>query len=79
MSLNPEHELLELAGRIGWEEIAHRIRKYYKIRGRRAKPVRLMVGLQILKHRYNLSDEGVVLQLHENVYWQAFWGWIGRL
>lgn len=73
-SLNPEHELLELAHRIDWEEIGYRLRKYYKIRGRRAKSVRLMVGLQILKHRYNLSDEGVVGQLHENVYWQAFCG-----
>lgn len=73
-SLNPGHELLELAARIDWEEIAYRLRRYYKRRGRRAKPVRLMVGLQILKHRYNLSDEAVVAQLHENMYWQAFCG-----
>jgi len=59
-SLNPKHELLELAARIDWEEIAYRLRPYYKVRGRRAKPVRLMVGLQILKHRYNLADEIVV-------------------
>ena len=73
-SLNPKHELFELAARIDWEEIAYRLRPYYKVRGRRAKPVRLMVGLQILKHRYSLADEIVVAQLHENIYWQVFCG-----
>ena len=48
-SLNPEHELLQLAVRIDWEEIAYRLRPYYKVRGRRAKPVRLMVGLETRK------------------------------
>lgn len=73
-SLNPEHELLQLAARIDWEEIAYRLRPYYKVRGRRAKPVRLMVGLRILWHRYDLADEVVVAQLHENIYRQAFCG-----
>jgi len=40
-SLNPEHELMQLAAKIDWEAIADRLRKYYKIRGRRAKHVRL--------------------------------------
>ncbi len=73
-SLNPEHELLNLAAKIDWEAITDSLRKYYKIRGRRAKHVRLMVGLHLLKHRFNLSDEGVVAQLHENLYWQRFCG-----
>jgi len=34
----------------------------------------MMVGLHLLKHRLNLSDEAVVAQLHENMYWQAFCG-----
>jgi IS5 family transposase len=51
-----------------------RLRKYYKRRGRRAKQVRLMVGLHLLKHRFNRSDETVVAGLHENIYWQAFCG-----
>lgn len=73
-SLNPEHDLISLAVKIDWEAIADRLRKYYKVRGRRARHVRLMVGLHLLKHRFNLSDETVVAQLHENVYWQVFCG-----
>jgi len=33
-----------------------------------------MVGLLILKHRFNLSDEQVVAHLHENLYWMRFCG-----
>lgn len=33
-----------------------------------------MVGLHILKHRFNVSDEVVVKGLHENVYWMVFCG-----
>lgn len=42
--------------------------------GRPAKPIRLMVGLLILKHVRNLSDESVVEQWSENVYYQFFCG-----
>ena len=38
------------------------------------KPIRLMVGLHILKHRYNCSDERAVEELQENAYWQCFCG-----
>ena len=64
----------QLAQRIDWDRIMEELRKYYSICGRRPKSTRLMVGLMILKHRYNLSDEGVVAGLHENVYWMAFCG-----
>ena len=73
-SLNPEHELMQLAAKIDWEAITDRLRTYYKVRGRGAKPMHLMVGLHLLKHRFNRSDEAVVAHLHENVYWQAFCG-----
>ena len=32
------------------------------------------MGLHLLKHRGKLSDEAVVAQLHENLYWQQFCG-----
>ena len=72
--LDPSHELLVLAAQIDWEAITEALRPYYKLRGRYAKPVRLMVGLHLLKHRYTLSDDGVVQGLHENLYWMAFCG-----
>lgn len=41
---------------------------------RPAKPIRLMVGLLILKHVRNISDESVVEQWAENSYYQYFCG-----
>lgn len=42
--------------------------------GRPAKPIRLMVGLLLLKHIRNVSDESVVEQWSENIYYQNFCG-----
>jgi len=42
--------------------------------GRQGKAIRLMVGIHLLKHRYNCSDEQAVETLHENSYWQCFCG-----
>jgi len=72
--LDPAHELLVLAQHIEWEAITEALRPFYRPRGRRAKAIRLMVGLHLLKHRYHLSDEAVVQGVHENVYWMAFCG-----
>lgn len=72
--LQKNHELLLLADRIDWDKITDRVLPYYSRRGRRPKKIRLMVGLHILKHRFDLSDEEVVQGLHENVYWMSFCG-----
>ena len=72
--LDPTHELLVLAQQIDWEAITDALRPYYHRLGRYAKPIRLMVGLHLLKHRLNLSDVRVVQGLHENLYWMAFCG-----
>jgi IS5 family transposase len=72
--LQKDHELLLLAKRIEWDEITDRLMPFYSTRGRQAKRIRLMVGLHILKHRFDVSDEVVVKGLHENVYWMVFCG-----
>jgi len=77
--LNPEHELLILAEKLDWHEIHKVVKSFYKLRGRKAKDSRLMVGTLILKHRYKLSDEQVVAGLNENLYWRAFCGLDGQL
>lgn len=58
--LNPKHPLLQLARRIPWDYIETEFAPLYAHTGRPAKPIRLMVGLCILKHLENLSDERVV-------------------
>ena len=70
--LNPDHELLRAAELIDWDELHEAMSFYYSILGRHGKPIRLMVGIHILKHYYNCSDERAVEQLHENAYWQCF-------
>jgi IS5 family transposase len=72
--LNPDHELLRAAQLIDWDGLHESLSSYYSPFGRSGKPIRLMVGLHILKHRYNCSDERAVEELHENAYWQCFCG-----
>ena len=74
--LDPEHPLLVLSGKIDWKGIDSVLAPYYarSSTGRPPKPTRLMVGLMILKHRFDLSDEEVVQELHENVVWMVFCG-----
>jgi IS5 family transposase len=72
--LNPNHELLILAEKIDWERLRDELEVFYSTIGRAGKPIRLMVGAQILKHMHNLSDEEVVKRLCGDIYWMAFCG-----
>lgn len=73
--LNQHHPLYVLANLIHWEVFDEEFKKHYSSRnGRPAKPIRLMVGLLVLKHIRNISDESVVEQFVENPYYQYFCG-----
>jgi IS5 family transposase len=63
------------ANKIDWEMFEREFSPLYcPDNGRPAKPIRLMVGLLILKHIRDLSDESVVEQWSENNYYQYFCG-----
>lgn len=70
--LDRSHWLVRLADRLPWGEIAETLRRCYSLKGRLAKQVRLVVGLLMIKHLYDLSDRVVVDGVHENLYWQYF-------
>ncbi|WP_394349422.1 IS5 family transposase [Mucilaginibacter ginsenosidivorax] len=73
--LSNKHPLYILADQINWKLFEEAFRKHYREDfGRPAKPIRLMVGLLMLKHIRNLSDESVVEQWAENGYYQYFSG-----
>jgi len=72
--LRAEHELMRAARLIDWEGLHDALSMYYSPLGRTGKPIRLMVGIHLLKHRYNCSDERSVEMLQENAYWQCFCG-----
>jgi IS5 family transposase len=72
--LRSDHELVILAEKIDWETIQDNLKSKYSKKGRKAKRVRLMIGLHILKHLYNLSDEKVCNMVDENIYYRFFCG-----
>lgn len=73
--LNQKHPLFILSNVINWKQFDDAfISLYCEDNGRPAKPIRLMVGLLILKHLRNISDESVVEQWSENAYYQYFCG-----
>jgi len=74
-TLHQKHPLYILANKVHWHVFEEAFLPLYsQDKGRPAKPIRLMVGLLILKHIRNISDESVVEQWSENNYYQYFCG-----
>ena len=72
--LNPKHPLLQLAKQIDWIYFDSEFGSLYSHLGKPSKPIRLMVGLSILKHLENLSDEVLIQRWVQNPYYQSFTG-----
>jgi IS5 family transposase len=73
--VDPKHELFKLANIINWSLFDEKFAPLYCINnGRPSKPIRLMSGLLILKYLRNISDENLVIQWSENLYYQYFCG-----
>jgi IS5 family transposase len=73
--LDQHHPLYLLSKRIDWNIFEDAFKIYYSQKmGKPAKPIRLMVSLLILKYVRNLSDESVVEQWAENLYYQYLSG-----
>src|SRR5579864_3209391 len=70
-----DHALVRLAGAIDWRFLEEKLGAVYTDEpGRPPLPTRLMAGLSILKHSYNLSDEVLCERWVENPYFQCFCG-----
>jgi len=63
---DPRDPLLQLAKAISWAELPNITRSRT---GRPVKPIRLMVGLLLLKQLENLSDEKLVIQFKRKPYY----------
>jgi transposase, IS5 family len=73
--IDTEHALVKLARTIDWRFLEEKFGAVYKDgAGQPPLPTRLMAGLAILKHTYNLSDEVVCELWLENPYYQYFCG-----
>ena len=72
--LDMNDPLIGLSNVIDWKIFENEFIEFYCKDGRPAKPIRLMVGLLLLKQLKNLSDEEIVLQWKQNPYFQYFCG-----
>src|SRR5271163_4917654 len=70
-----DHALVRLARAIDWRFLGEKLGAVYTDEpGRPPLPTRLMAGLSILNHSYNLSDEALCERWVENPYFQHFCG-----
>jgi transposase, IS5 family len=73
--INMQHELVQLAQAIDWPALEARFGTVYSDGpGMPPLPTRLMAGLAILKHTFNLSDEVLCERWVENPYFQYLTG-----
>jgi len=72
--INPRHELVALSKELDWQYFEESFKDLYSHTGTPSKPIRLMVGLLMLKRIYNISDEIVCQAWVQNPYYQYFCG-----
>src|SRR6266403_4591334 len=73
--IDTDHALVKLARTIDWKFLEEKLGAVYNDgAGQPPLPTRLMAGLAILKHAYDLSDEVVCELWIENPYYQYFCG-----
>jgi transposase, IS5 family len=73
--IDMNHALVKLAGTVDWGFLEERFGSVYKDGpGAPPLPTRLMAGLAILKHTYDMSDEVLCERWVENPYFQFFCG-----
>lgn len=72
--LDPNQPIYRLTKKIPWSILIEALSKQYASGGRPSLPLRRMIGLTILKHLHNLSDDALVAGWQQNPYWQFFCG-----
>ena len=73
--IDMSHELVRLAGQVSWPLLDQKLGDMYTDGpGQPPLPTRLMAGLSILKHTFDLSDEELERRWVENPYFQFFCG-----
>lgn len=72
--IDKNHPLVILSEIYPWSELEKEFASLYSKTGTPSKPIRLMVGLLLLKQLHNLGDETVVSAWIQNPYFQYFCG-----
>lgn len=71
-ALDEKNRWLKIQKMIPWRELEVEYASNFSHKGRPSLDGRLVIGLFLLKHMTNRSDGEIILELQENVYWQAF-------
>ena len=72
--LNMEHELVQAGKAVPWADLETEFARFFSDKGRPSVPLRNIVGLCMLKSRFNVSEEKALNIWLENPYWQFFCG-----
>ena len=73
--IDMNHPLVKLAGQFDWESLRLEVApSFCDDNGRPGADSRVVLGLFYLKSAFNLSDENLIADWVENVYWQWFCG-----
>ncbi len=74
--LNSQNPLYKMSKAVPWEDLEIALSPYFTIKvGAPAKPIRLVSGLFMLQHCFDVSDEDALQNWLENPYWQFFCGY----
>ena len=73
--VEPTHRLRVLSDRLDWDSLEADFVSRYSELGRPGYPIRMMLGLLMLKQMYNMSDEESCKYLRDIPGWQYFCGY----
>lgn len=75
VELPKENELIRMAEEIDWDSMIEIVgKKYSNTEGRPSRSLRMMIGLEIAKRKYGMSDEDIVEQLKVDLALKVFCG-----
>ena len=75
VAIPEDHELIKMEKEIDWDTMIEIVgKKYSQKTGRNSKSIRMMIGLEIAKRKYGLSDEAIVDQLKVDMALKIFCG-----
>ncbi|GEM_PF-4045798 len=75
VQLPRDNELIRMAEEIDWDSMIEIVgKKYSGTEGRKSRSLRMMIGLEIAKRKYGMSDEDIVDQLKVDLALKIFCG-----
>lgn len=69
-----EHQLVKISEEIEWEELIEEVSKVYAKEGRNSKSIRMMLGLEMAKVYFGVSDREIVRMLKTDAAVMVFCG-----